>query len=298
MSFLCSILCLPVVVLSACSSASVLAHTSSSWGHSTAYDESSSSRTSMGFSKSLVVSYYNERLPFAPFLGRRIQRPLHDEHETTTTFFYFKGSYAPRQVVVSNSEHSVQVQRLANVGRCDHTFLHHIVKHYDNLTDCLTFVKASELERFTRRRRLGSCRPKSTKLWFPVPDVWCGRYQRDSPKVRENTRKEQCELDLTPGVDLDNLDSKETFEAFTAKALGFSQRVNDFALGGKFHTTRRAIHCYSRRFWNALKSALDRSGPNPKLGHVMERWWGHLLLRCRRYNVTATEHFLLPLTHM
>lgn len=235
---------------------------------------------------SLVVSYYNEHLR-KPALRRMFS-------STVETFFYFKGSFSPSLV----NHKAVKMERLANVGRCDHTFLHHIVKHYDNLTDCLTFVKASELERFTRRRRLGSCRPKSTKLWFPVPDVWCGRYQRDSPKVRENTRKEQCKLEMTPGVDLDNLDSKETFEAFTAKALGFSQRVNDFALGGKFHTTRRAIHCYSRRFWNALKSALDRSGPNPKLGHVMERWWGHLLLRCRRYNVTATEHFLLPLTHM
>ena len=161
MSFLCSILCLPVVFLSACSSASVLAHTSSSWGHSTAYDESSSSRTSMGFSKSLVVSYYNERLPFAPFLGRRIQRPLHDEHETTTTFFYFKGFYAPRQV--SNSEHSVQVQRLTNVGRCDHTFLHHIVKHYDNLTDCLRM--RTRLRRDPLHRRHGTALLRALPLY-------------------------------------------------------------------------------------------------------------------------------------
>ena len=34
----------------------------------------------------------------------------------------------------------VEIIRLLNVGRCDHTFLHHIVSHVDSLTDVTVFV--------------------------------------------------------------------------------------------------------------------------------------------------------------
>ena len=79
-------------------------------------------------SLSIVVARYREDISW-------MSRVKHD----VQFFLYLKGPD------LTEAEYAflppkVEIIRLPNVGRCDHTFLHHIVTHFDTLTDVTVFV--------------------------------------------------------------------------------------------------------------------------------------------------------------
>ena len=79
-------------------------------------------------SLSIVVARYREDILW-------MSRVKHD----VQFFLYLKGPDLT-DAEQATLPAKVEVIRLPNVGRCDHTFLHHIVSHFDSLTDVTVFV--------------------------------------------------------------------------------------------------------------------------------------------------------------
>ena len=77
---------------------------------------------------SYIVSIYNEKFEQLSAFNKLY---LYDKNPIKSENFY---KYIKPDV---NYEH------LDNVGRCDHTYLYHIIKHYDNLSDINIFIPAS-----------------------------------------------------------------------------------------------------------------------------------------------------------
>lgn len=230
---------------------------------------------SVHLAKDVVVAHHDEA-GAANFL--RVVRP------GVRVFVYSKGRSVPAYL----PPNATTVERLDNVGRCDHTFATHIARHYNNLAPCITFVKASGTLNARQLVSTLACRPsQGTRRWHPVPSAWCGRHQR---AFASHTLK-ACELTRTPGL-ATNLTTLREFNAFASDLFGTPKPVRRFLYGGVFETTAAAVRCHPAALYAALAAALAAGGRNPQFAHVVERLWGHLFVRRRNAcdpNLNATR---------
>ena len=116
----------------------------------------------IGHSVDLVVSHCSINIGWIDELEQTLARL----HTTPKTFIYTKcGNWPDPSPWSPDGEwsHGRIVYRLSNVGRCDHTFAHHIVERYDDLPDTLLFVKDSTFA--APQHRLLSVRATD---WMPL----------------------------------------------------------------------------------------------------------------------------------
>ena len=81
----------------------------------------------------LVIARYNENLDWLK---------EYSKYKFNRIFLYNKGE---TEITLPESYKPPIYEKLKNVGRCDHTYIHHIIKHYDNLGDVTFFVKGSTI---------------------------------------------------------------------------------------------------------------------------------------------------------
>ena len=85
----------------------------------------------------VVMARYNEDIDW-----------IHDIVPSNTPILvYNKGNDLP----LTNK---YRVKKLPNVGRCDHTFLHHIVTNYNSLADVTIFLPASSMDDHKKEKTL------------------------------------------------------------------------------------------------------------------------------------------------
>jgi hypothetical protein len=88
----------------------------------------------------LVIARYNEKLDWLKD---------YSSYKFNRVFLYNKGesnvelpeSFRPLEPLI--------YEKLPNVGRCDHTYIHHIIKHYNNLGDVTIFIVSESKFVFT-----------------------------------------------------------------------------------------------------------------------------------------------------
>ena len=199
---------------------------------------------------------------------------------------------------------------LPNVGRCDHTYLRHILRRYNSLADTTLFLKDTTMRHahlgyasklLTWASRLGedaiadvrTSSDVSTQA-FGQQRFWCARRGRlEAPDFETPVyRSELCrnaELATTRGVSCYQSDS--TFVRATVKPLHnwlvhhhiggrkkqSSRRKIAYCGGGVFAGSRNALRSTPNATYAALTGELEKAGANSEAGHFMERSWAALL---------------------
>ncbi len=153
---------------------------------------------------------------------------------------------------------------LPNIGRCDHTYLYHIVENYDNLPDVILFATGST-----------NCIPRKKYILHSVIKPRLG-----STKFKCLGKGLICRCDFQ----LENYLAGDKRNQENIRPFGkwFSSRFRDRkppivgVCGGVFATTKKAILNVPLETW---KSLLDEHciGDNLEVGHFMERTWYALL---------------------
>ena len=82
----------------------------------------------------LVISRYKEKLQWLK---------EYEAYEFKHVYIYNKSDEPIDCPPFKNPDTRCSVAKAANVGVCDHTYLHHIVQHYDTLADVTVFVPGS-----------------------------------------------------------------------------------------------------------------------------------------------------------
>jgi hypothetical protein len=82
----------------------------------------------MGFTCDIVISYYKEDLSWLDEFKHLPFRHI---------YLYNKGTGSPKAPVQYIEE------KLENIGRCDHTYLYHIINHWSDLADVTIFCTGS-----------------------------------------------------------------------------------------------------------------------------------------------------------
>lgn len=219
----------------------------------------------------VVIARYNE--PEIEKLFAKI--PL--EYKIT---IYNKGP-KDNLVIPDDQINRTHVMELPNVGRCDHTYLHHIVKNYDSkLADVTIFIVASALD--------DSVYKKSAKLKV-VLDTVSKSYTSAFPVVKPVPLKKLYNFSLVhytatnKGNKTENPQStlqlcpirpfgkwyEHVFKAFKTPEQ-IHVNVNAIFAVDKMHIKNRPLSLYKK-----LLSYVDNHS-NPEAGHYMERTWTSL----------------------
>jgi hypothetical protein len=165
---------------------------------------------------------------------------------------------------------------LPNVGRCDHTYLYHIVSNYNTLAPVTLFTTASAFEMKVKRLKLDLIilpRLASLKyraLGYTIPPLKSFTKPTWRARNADNFTPEIHQTDNTVPAEV------RPYGKWWRVRFGKTPFPKLSYLSGVFAATREAIRGVPLEIWEALLKE-HSVGENLEVGHFMELSWYHLL---------------------
>lgn len=168
-----------------------------------------------------------------------------------------------------------KIINLSNIGRCDHTYLYHIVNNYDNLSDILVFFPGSLNMEYKKER--------SVKILNYIilngfkNAYFLGNYQND---IFETFK--YFKLDNWRSSNLKNSEINPESQLQLCKLRPYGKWYRYFfgntkarwnTLFGVFSIDKRDIIQHKKMRYEMLLDTVSHSS-NPEAGHYIERSWG------------------------
>lgn len=206
----------------------------------------------------LVISRYNESLTWLETI---------DCNSFNAIYIYNKGDEA---FLFKNK--NIVIIDLPNVGKCDHTYLYHIVNHYNDDVDVTIFVPGScDMNCKLNRMQQTLSKPftTGTSVFFcdtstTIPgDVGDFSLESYTSSHEENLKKNpESVLQLC---------HERPYKAWFEKHFG-NISIRGITYNGIFAVSKDHIHNRQRWFYNTMLKYVDQSS-NPESGHYIERSW-------------------------
>jgi hypothetical protein len=206
----------------------------------------------------IVVSRYNENLNW-------INNKPFDNYFITC---YNKGINNDFKI---NSPH--KIVKLDNVGKCDHTYLYHIVHNYENLSEYIIFLPGSNnihykllksknlinhIEYYKQLVNIGSIINENIKDKFF--DFKIEHYK--------TTDANNYKINKESKTDLSKI---RPFNKWYENHFG-NINVNFYTWWGIFAITREIIYQHPKEYYEKILEEVSYSS-NPEVGHYIERAW-------------------------
>ena len=172
--------------------------------------------------------------------------------------------------------HVKQIVTLENVGRCDHTYLYHIIENYEYLSDVIVFFTGSiDMNHFKKNKAItilnNIIQSNYTKAYF------IGIYH-----VCLKTDFQDFTLDYYSCSHSDNFSKNSETILYPSNLRPYGYWYNYFfgnkiahwsTLGGVFSIDKRDVIQHPKTTYiNILQTVNTHS--NPEAGHYIERSWG------------------------
>lgn len=184
-----------------------------------------------------------------------------------TIYLYFKDEvYDFEMIDILKANHTVVIEVLPNVGRCDDTFLHHIIKHREILHSFTLFSKDTLLLHKTRNMdffNLKSFLETGSPQWFAI---------------------RQCRTKFTQSQQYQSVNYTAPYHKSKYKNLShWYKNVIGSDLptrilcqyGGNFCLSRDAILSNKPEIYEKCKISMSHAN-NCEESHFMERIWYHI----------------------
>lgn len=212
------------------------------------------------FTCDLVIAYYKENLSwmkeFETYSFRKI-------------YIYTKGKDPEPPFKKDN----IEIIKLENIGRCDHTYIYHIVQNYNTLADVTIFCTGS----------IGNLPHKNDTLRIIVPKV----FETKTSAFRVNhepdykTKYKGFKVNAWRSSNKNNQENISRNSVHPATIRPFEKWYDKFfkgidiqhvAYGGVFAVSKPHIYHRKLEFYNDLLKEFPQHS-NPEVGHYMERVW-------------------------
>jgi hypothetical protein len=164
---------------------------------------------------------------------------------------------------------------LPNVGRCDHTYLHHIIENYDNLAPVTMFIPGSWKDSAKRWKTLDIIEEARNNKNTNIPsegvnsidDLWGFQLEEwTSSNHKNRERNETSVLEPCPQRPF-GVWFKHNFPDTTFKKVQY---------GGIFAVSSDDIRKNTVEHYKKFIKYLD-SHSNPEAGHYIERAWHYII---------------------
>lgn len=219
-------------------------------------------------SRSIVVARYQESVAWIP----------PDWH--SSLFFYDKSNpdnpSLPANQTVRHLDYH-HYERLPNLGRESHTYLHHIIQNYETLTDVIYLTQANPFDHSPQLIQWINLGIGGIEEYFPLGNrlltiYSCNvrQYEKNFPGIQEGLERTFRRLfeysQLTSiAIDREDIGKKDSRERpFPNKII--------FSPGAILSVTRNCIHQRPKSFYENAIKILDYD-KNPIEGHAFERLW-------------------------
>lgn len=214
----------------------------------------------------IVVSRYEEDISWV--------EPLTSEHKITC---YNKGkTYVEGSIA------------LPNVGRCDHTFLHHIITNYDNLSEITIFLPGSCMD----SHKEWSAKFVINKVRENRNSVFYGRKHDDVKSeymnfsINEWKATNENNASLNPETTL-HLSDTRPFGAWFEKHFPGASPTTVVCYFSIFAVSKKHILQHPVERYKKILQELEVHS-NPEVGHYVERSWGAIF---QPYNKEECEFY-------
>jgi hypothetical protein len=226
------------------------------------------------FSCDMVIAMYKEPLTWLKNYEKK-------EYNFRNIFLYNKNHEANNKTSQElhcsmKGKECVKIN-LLNEGRCDHTYLYHIIHHYDTLADVTIFTKgSSDLQReraklnfitkkvFETKRSVFSVDRLPTYVNIALKDFKMNSYTASHPKNRKEGIINIFDNMLKPA-------EPRTFGEWYDKNFP-NVKILDVSYAAVMAISRKDIHKYNKSHYTNLIKQLE-GHPNPEVGHYFERAW-------------------------
>jgi len=237
-----------------------------------------SSKSKDSFTCDLVVSYYKENLAW---LNNKTDK-------VNTIYIYSKGKKSP-PTSIPHVEISID-----NIGRCDHTYLYHIITNYDNLADVTIFTTGST----------GSLKHKLKNYKLIMATVFKTHNSCFLGQHENNVAKNLYDFKMTKYISSNNSNKKDAKNITLAPASPrpFGRWYNKHFPGikishvvyyGVFAVSKKHIYAHPKGYYENLIKEFPKNHSNPEVGHYFERSWV-AIFHPLPPEVLYTEESILP----
>ena len=204
---------------------------------------------------SVIISHYMEDLKW-------IEDYFPDDFNI---YIYTKSNEKPN--VKRNYIH----EYLPNVGRCDHTYLYHIIKHYQNLSDINIFITGSAYSISHKNKCLKSIMNNLKKDIHPTWDVK-GPYIKGM-RTFKMKNEEWCATDKRNKSNCLVKESKfKNLGEFMDNVIQLGD-IHKLIWWGVFLVNKDKILQHKKSFYENIIPHLEY-GDSIETSHYMERLWG------------------------
>jgi hypothetical protein len=163
------------------------------------------------------------------------------------------------------------IVKLPNKGRCDHTYLYHIINNYDDLHDITLFLPGSTDLHY----KLHKAKALIQALEYHKRTVFIGNYYNNVKEDLYNFTIDnyKCQysqnnlLHVEDGIDKSKI---RPFGKWFESKFG-NRKINVISYWGIIGISKEHIHHHPVSYYRDLINELDYS--NPEVGHYIERSW-------------------------
>jgi hypothetical protein len=162
---------------------------------------------------------------------------------------------------------------LPNVGKCDHTYLYHVISNYDNLSDIVVFFPGSidlDYKRKIASKLLNEInqRQKAVFISLNYNNI---RKKHYNFKLNQYKTKHTSNSSKNPEVELKKSNIRP-FGLWFDNMFGNIDEINCLIYYGIFSISKNDIVQHPvDRYKKLIKDLSDHS--NPEVGHYIERSW-------------------------
>lgn len=165
-----------------------------------------------------------------------------------------------------------KIVKLDNVGRCDHTYLYHIIENYDNLADITIFLPGSSDISY----KIDRAKQQVYEVENNKNTVFIGYYTND---VKNDMY--DFSLDEWKASDERNLSINNENKLLLANPRPFGEwynkhfnniKINYIAIYSILGISKKHIQQHPKTYYENLIQELNTSS-NPEAGHYFERSW-------------------------
>lgn len=206
----------------------------------------------------IIISRYNEDLKWTT-------EDIFNEYKYTV---YNKGDNDNFSKI--NIDKIINVK---NVGRCDHTYLYHIIQNYNNLSEITVFFPGSLDLEYKKNRAIEILTFIKTKK----KAFFLGNHSENLKKMFNYFYLDNWQSTNTQNLDKNNesnlqLSKIRPFGKWFKYYFG-NKIVNKYCYWGVFSIDKRDIIQHPKSRYIILINQINTSS-NPEVGHYIERSWG------------------------
>lgn len=167
---------------------------------------------------------------------------------------------------------NVQIVKLPNVGRCDHTYLHHIIENYDNNLATITVFLPGSCDIDYKKDRCNHA--IMTAIEHGITTIPIGGPNDDFRKQLHDFHMDGYASAHPLNRQFDDaleVAQDRPFGVWYKKVFG-DQPIRSIVWSGIFAASETQIKSRSKDFYIQMSHYLDKHS-NPEVGHYVERAW-------------------------